>query len=148
MSQPEYELAANIWAISDQHSTVIQRFAARAYVMTTGDNESIVNTLKVLAKSDHHCAKQYPIPSMFSITMKQGTIEGVIYPTEFNANIDAIIDSALEDLENSCPNIVGVSTASGQPKGVSLNLRFHNDSCIVLSHLIEDLHGNLTPCPL
>jgi len=143
MPNASVELVANIWPIMDRHTGIIQRFAARAYAMRAGDDELVATVLRGLARTDFHTAKQYPVPERVQMLRRGSKMCGATLPAGFNDYAAQIVDAALEDMADSCPDVVGFSMEGGVPEGVSLGLRFSMDPYLAVTHLVEFEDGSL-----
>ena len=125
---------------------LIQRFAARAYVMDARNEGNVSATLKGLAQTDFYAAKQYPIPKRFTVVSEHGELKASVHPANFNQYVLNIVDPVLEDLACSCPDTVGIAADIGSIHAVPNRVRFGHDPYIIITYLLEDAHGNLKPC--
>ena len=143
--QENLELVANIWPIVDGMSNLIQRIAARAYVLPAGQDSLISTVLLGLATSDFVMAKQFRIPTKFIVQSEFGEIRGAIDPGGFNLHLEEILDPILEDLAAARPEVVGVSFESGEPQGKRPIVRFGDDPYTTITFLREEMDGRLVP---
>ena len=141
----QMELVANLWPIVDETSEMIHRFAARAYLLDAQDSV-ISATLKTLAKTDFVLARQFPIPHSCAIVSEHGKINGIVTVPDFNSYQSFIVEEALRFLESDLPPLQGVGmTPEGKPFQKPIKPTFPKEPYFVVTFLIEDAAGNLTP---
>lgn len=143
MATEGLELVANIWPIADERSHVIQRFAARAYAMDVRDEQGLAIALQNLAQTDFYAAKQFLIPEEYTHATEHGVLKRSVLPDPFYQHAGYIINSALEELQRGCPEVVGVRNDSATPQPVFNSVRFSQNPFIIVNLLFEDLQGNL-----
>ena len=137
------ELVANIWPIVDEASLLIQRFAARAYVIAGGDSE-VGATLKTLSQADFMVARQFAVPKHFTIVTEDGQLEGTVTVDAFNQNQPAVIEHALNALESEKQSLQGIGFDSqSRPFYKHIQVRFPAEPYLAITFLTEDRVGNL-----
>ena len=137
------ELVANIWPIVDEASSLIQRFAARAYVIAGGDSE-IAATLKALSHADFMIARQFPIPKKFTVVTEHARLEGAITVDLFNQQQSAVIEGALKALESERRSLQGIGFDSQfTPFYKQVDVLFASERYLAVTFILEDRSGNL-----
>jgi hypothetical protein len=137
------ELVANIWPIVDEVSSLIQRFAARAYALDAEDSV-IASTLKTLANSDFMIARQFAVPERFTVVTEHGTLKGVITVDQFNQHQPDVIEEALKELQSEKRPLQGIGFDSkSKPFYKQVDITFPAEPYLAVTFLLEDKLGNL-----
>lgn len=139
-------LTANIWPVVDDQTGIVLRFFARAYALDSSD-DLIESTLRALAVADFRMARAFRVPRHFVLISEHGDIEGAITIRGFQEQLDPIVNAALTVLEEDFAKMQGVAQPlDGGPLGnIVVVPRFGESPYIVVTTLIEDEHGRLTP---
>lgn len=140
------ELTANIWPVVDGHTGIVLRYFARAYALE-GSDEQIGTTLRALALADFRMARVFRVPKHIVLVSEHGEMRGAVTIGGFQEQLDKIIRSSLIDLERDFAKFQGVDQPmdGAMLSNVVTVPRFGESPYLVVTTLIEDEHGRLTP---
>ena len=109
MSESTPEICVNLWAYADPETKMVQRVAARMYVLL-GDDDAKLQTLSTLAFTDNSIARWSAVPDNHVAVLPDGTrIPGVIRLAHLHdeATRDRIYAPLLQELEGELPAQMG-----------------------------------------
>ena len=125
---------------------LVYRIAARAYALGCPDQEK-ADVLKRLALTDFHLARELPVLSKYRTTViedggRKQSANG-LFPRDVHTVFPDILDMVCKELERDFP---------ARPVADVLNprvyrLKFSADPYHVLTFLMENAQGALTPVP-
>jgi hypothetical protein len=147
MPRDSVEACLNVWCIVDEGTGLVYRIAARAYALGCADHEK-ADVLKRLALTDVHLARELPVLSKYRTTVvneagREQSANG-LFPRNVHTVFPDILDMVCKELERDFP---------ARPVADVLNprvykLKFIADPYHVLTFLMENAHGELSPVPL
>ena len=117
MSESPPEICVNLWAYADPETKMVQRVAARMYVLL-GDDDAKLQTLSTLAFTDNSIARWSAVPDNHVAVLPDGTcIPGVIRLDHLHdeATRDRIYAPLLQELEGNSPTRWGSSGTAPWP---------------------------------
>lgn len=140
------EACLNVWCIVDAGRGVVYRIAARAYALDCPDGEK-GDVLKRLASSDIHLARELPVLSKYRTriiddTGREQRVNG-LFPDDVHAVFPDILDMVCKELERDFPERPVADVANPR----TFKMKFAADPYYVLTFLMENAHGELTPAP-
>ncbi len=124
-----------------RHGADLQAFG-RAYALEGTEQEKL-QTLRRLAKTDYLVARQFRVPERFSVT-NTATGEEKKHLAHWFGHDGYVFDlfkEVLDEIELELPEHVAFE--DGEPQTVKMKLP--QDPLFVLTPLIEDDFGNITP---
>lgn len=137
----QLEVALNLWYVMDEGTAAIYRLFGRAYALAGSDEEKL-QTLRRLAKTDYLVARQFSVPERFAVVQPDGQERtGIAFWYEQEGYVFELFKEVINEIERDLPD--QVSFVLGEPKINKLNLP--QDPLFVLTPLIEDDFGNITP---
>lgn len=99
------EICFNVWLYLDTRSNLIQRLAARAYVLD-GDDDSKLAVLHSLAKTDFYASQWRPVPKNFTVNGGPDRIlNGAVSISSLRdeTTSDALLESVMQETLNDMP---------------------------------------------
>ena len=109
------EVCINLWAYADPETKMVQRVAARMYVLL-GDDNAKLQTLSTLAFTDNAIAKWSAVPDHQIVVLPDGTrIPGLVRIDVLhdNATRDQVFAPLLRSLEDELPGQMGFRPDGG-----------------------------------
>ena len=137
------EVCLNIWFVADQETQLIYRAAARAYAID-GSDDYKATVLKSLAGSDYHLAKHFSLTHIKNtIVDPNGRSREVcgLFRNSIDTLFPQILDTICKGLEEDFI-FQPIITPTGPKK---YKMKILADPYYVLTFIIEDDQGNLTP---
>jgi len=135
----QLEICVNLWWFVDIDSGLVLRVAGRGYAMS-GDDESKLKTLHLLATTDFHIAETYKIPDRFVLILEDEKIRGVIPVSIIHEHME-IFESVYKGIEEMLPK--QIRSVGGEYE--SYKLTVPKDPLCVLTCVVEGSDGSLMP---
>jgi len=133
------EVCVNLWWFVDNDSGLVFHVSGRGYALS-GDDESKLKMLRSLAVTDFHISEHHKVPQRFTLTSDHGTIPGVIPASAINDHPE-IFEPVYQGIEKELHQ--QVRSVAGEYEFYTLELP--KDPLCVLTCVVEDSDGNLTP---
>lgn len=135
------EVVLNLWYVMDEGTAAIYRLFGRAYALEGTDEEKL-QTLRRLAKTYYLVAYQFSVPERFAVVQPDGRERtGVAFWYEQEGYAFELFKEVINEIEKELPE--QVSFVFGEPNVTKLKLP--QDPLFLLTSLIEDEFGNITP---
>lgn len=133
------EVCLNLWYVRDEGG-LVYRLAGRAYALTGTEQEKL-RVLHALSATDFYVATMFVVPERYKAVLGNSTIPGVVEPGFIRQYQTDVFKEVIDSLETALPP--QMRSVDGDPRTFKLSIP--QDPLIVLTCILEDENGHLTP---